>query len=84
MEQQILTFVSNNRDHAAVWTFMEFTSNDPGPTHPDYTMQDREGQWWLCSRFLYNTKENALRSIEKHSYWDCIETVELLFERNGN
>lgn len=74
--QQILTFVSYKRDHAAVWNFMEFVPNDPGNTSPEMIMQDRTGQWWLCYRNLHNTNEQATKSIARHTtVWDYCEEV---------
>lgn len=77
--QEILTFVSCKRDHAAVWTFMEMMPNEK----PDWTsgavlIQDRLGQWYLVARYLYNTDEQALESLDHGYYSDSHETVVML------
>lgn len=76
--QEIYTFVSQKRDHAAIWTFMEFMPNTPGYTSPNFTVQARDGQWYLVSRDLYNTNEQAMRSLDHRYYSDSHETVVML------
>lgn len=76
--QEIYTFISKKEDYAAVWTFMAFMPNDPGTISPNYIVQDRNGQWYLVSRDLYNTNEQAMKSLDHRYYSDSHETVVML------
>jgi len=76
--QDIYTFVSQKRDHAAIWTFMEFMPNDPGVVSRSLTVQARDGQWYLVMRDLYNTNEQAMKSLDHRYYSDSHEIVVML------
>lgn len=84
MNQRIMMFVSNNRDHAAIWTLMEFVTNAHDHVPLAFKMEDREGQWWLVSRDLFNTKEQALDSLLKpNRYYGADETITFLFDKEN-
>ena len=78
-KQEILTFVTFTRDHAAVWTFIEIIPNEsayvslPQLTHE--LMQTRDGKWYRATRDLFNTLTQAEHSVVGWHYEDATETV---------
>lgn len=64
-KQRLFLFLSETRDHASIWSFLEFIPDFTHPKAPKSPLfiEDREGTEWLVSRDLFNTTEQARKML---------------------